>query len=519
MKHRRGGLRADVLFIEYSIMKINEQEFRSKVLGCWMGKNIGGTLGAPMEWKREMYDLDFYSQDLNGEPLPNDDLDIQLLWLVALEEKGIALDAHTLAEYWTLYVTPHWSEYGNAKVNMRAGLMPPLCGDVGNEYKHSCGAFIRSEIWACIAPGAPELAARFAYQDAILDHGARGEGVYAEVFCAAMESAAFVEHDFRKLVEIGLSFIPHESGVAGAIRQAIASYDGGQTWQQARDTMLEKFRGGTFGGWSHFTSEEDHKKGFADGIRGWDAPDNVGILVIGLLYGEGDFSKSICTAVNCGEDTDCTGATVGALFGIMHGIEAIPERWIAPIGRGIKTACLNLGELGCYGSQLPQSVDELTTRTIEITRQVMARHHLPLQLTQGESELIEYSMSGSASQLYADGPVYNFDFFDVEVFYGDDAWAKNGEEKTIKLQIRNTYKTQAVLNLQVYAPDEWQVLPSKSGTILSLQGHLGEPNDVTLRFRCDQIEKPLSRFVVEITSEGRQLVMLIPLVLQNGNWQ
>lgn len=505
-------------------MKINEQEFYSKVLGCWMGKNIGGTLGAPMEWRREMYDLDFYSQELNGEPLPNDDLDIQLLWLVALEEKGIALDAHILAEYWTLYVAPHWSEYGTAKVNMRAGLMPPLCGDVGNEYKHSCGAFIRSEIWACVAPGAPDVAARFAYQDAMLDHGARGEGVYAEVFCAAMESAAFVEHDFRKLIEIGLSYISPGSGVAGAVRQAIASYDGGQTWQQARDTMLEKFRGATFFGWGNYTSQADHEKGFADGARGWDAPANVGILVIGLLYGEGDFSKTICTAVNCGEDTDCTGATVGALFGIMHGIESIPEKWIAPIGRGIKVGSLNLGELGIYGSQLPQNVDELTKRTVEITRQVMARRHLPLQLTSGETDLNEYSieafLAGDAVQtLYENGPVWKFDFFEVEVDYGGDAWVKNSEEKTVKLQIRNTYKTQAVLNLHVYAPAQWQIAPSKSGTVLSLPTHLGEPNDITLRFRCEQIEKPLSRFVVEITSEGRPLVMLVPVVLQNGNWR
>ena len=83
-------------------MIINEAEYRSKVLGCWMGKNIGGTLGAPFEWRRQVNDVSFYTQDLGGEPLPNDDLDIQLLWLVALEEKGIEIDAKTLAEYWVL---------------------------------------------------------------------------------------------------------------------------------------------------------------------------------------------------------------------------------------------------------------------------------------------------------------------------------------------------------------------------------------------------------------------------------
>ena len=74
-----------------------------------------------------------------------------------------------------LYVTPHWAKYGTAKINMRSGLLPPLSGTYSNDYKDSCGAFIRSEIWACIAPGFPQLAARYAYEDAILDHG-NGEG-------------------------------------------------------------------------------------------------------------------------------------------------------------------------------------------------------------------------------------------------------------------------------------------------------------------------------------------------------
>ena len=158
------------------MITINEQDYRRRVLGCWMGKNIGGTLGAPFEWKRQINQVSFYTQELGGEPLPNDDLDIQLLWVMALEERGIELYAHVLSEYWCLYVTPHWVEYGTAKINMRAGLLPPLCGMLNNVYKHSCGSFIRSEVWACIAPGLPRLAVRYAYEDAILDQFPRANG-------------------------------------------------------------------------------------------------------------------------------------------------------------------------------------------------------------------------------------------------------------------------------------------------------------------------------------------------------
>jgi hypothetical protein len=215
-------------------MNINQREYLSKVRGCWMGKNIGGTVGAPFEWKRQLNNVSFYTQDLHGEPIPNDDLDIQLLWLIALEERGIAINAHTLAEYWCLYVAPHWAEYGTAKINMRSGILPPLSGTLNNDYKDSCGSFIRSEIWACIAPGFPAIAAGYAFQDAVLDHG-NGEGTYAEVFSASLESAAFVESDIRKLIAIGLSYIPENCGVAQAVRSAIECFDSGKSWQEARD--------------------------------------------------------------------------------------------------------------------------------------------------------------------------------------------------------------------------------------------------------------------------------------------
>jgi ADP-ribosylglycohydrolase len=488
-----------------------------------MGKNIGGTLGAPFEWKRQVNNVSFYTQKLSGEPLPNDDLDIQLLWLVALEERGLDLDAQVLAEYWVLYVTPHWSEYGTAKVNMRSGLMPPLSGIFNNDYKDSCGAFIRSEIWACITPGLPRLAAKYAYEDAILDHG-DGEGVYAEVFCASLESAAFVEKDAAKLLEIGLSYIPTTCGVAKAIRCAMESYGSGKSWLEARDTILREHRGDTFFGMAHCISADDVKKGFADGKRGWDVPSNIGMLVIGLLYGEGDFDKSVCIAVNCGEDTDCTGATIGSIFGILHGIDAIPDKWIKPIGRKIKTACLNLGELGYFGSQLPADIDVMTDRTERLARQIELRHKRAMVIDDRPTDLADLQSEG----LLADemtllhfgnprGPVFHFDFFDVAVDYGDGPTICDGQPKSIRLQIRNRYKVQANLNVHCYLPEGWRVLPAGDGLVGVLSPNLGQPQVVELAFQADRITRAVNRLVVELTSEGRPTVMLVPIVLMSGN--
>ena len=65
--------------------QLSFKEYRDKVKACFLGKNIGGTLGAPFECIRGVYDIDYYTHDLSLGVLPNDDLDLQLVWLKAME--------------------------------------------------------------------------------------------------------------------------------------------------------------------------------------------------------------------------------------------------------------------------------------------------------------------------------------------------------------------------------------------------------------------------------------------------
>jgi len=507
---------------------IELDDYREKVLGCWMGKNIGGTLGAPFEWKRQVNDVKFYTQELGGNPLPNDDIDIQLLWLIALEEKGINLDARLLGEYWLTYVTPYWAEYGNAKINMKSGLVPPLSGMENNFFKDSCGAFIRSEIWACIAPGCPKIAVRYAYEDAIIDHG-NGEGVFAEVFCTALESSAFIVNDIFELINIGLSYIPKECGVARAINNVLDSYKAGKTWLEARDELLRLYRGSVLCGDYSLISKDDLNKGYADGKMGWDAPGNIGMMIIGLLYGGGDFEKSICITVNCGEDTDCTAATVGAIFGIMNGIDAIPGKWIEPIGRKVKTVCLNIGELGYFGDQLPQDIDDLTDRIERIAKQIIWKYDLPVEILKDKiskdkpvdiSGLKEYSLLAGTGDISIyknlDGPIYRFDFFDVMLNFIDGPVIKGGGSKKIKMTIENKYKIQEFINIQWYTNDNWEVRPYKTGKI-----YLGRSiwpdciKSIEFELFTEKVKYKINRFVIELTIDGRHTVMLVPVVLLN----
>ena len=508
---------------------ISAKDYRKKVLGCWMGKNIGGTVGAPYEWFRQVNNVDFYTQKLDGEAQPNDDLDIQLLWLIAMEEKGVEVDAHLLGEYWVQYVAPHWAEYGTAKINMRTGILPPMSGYLNNCYKDSCGSFIRSEIWACVAPGAPHTAARYAYQDAIIDHGG-GEGVYAEVFCAALESAAFVCNDLRKLIDIGCSYIPESCATYGAIQLAIECFESGKSWKEARDLVLCNYRGAPKPGEEARVQGEDLEKGFDKGELGYDVPSNIGMLGIGLLYGEGDFGKTLCTAVNCGEDTDCTAATAGSIFGIMNGIDAIDQKWIDPIGHKINTITLNLGDFAYTDengicTRVPSDVNELTDRTEKIARLMIQTKDLDLVIddvakTDMSGMDVEGFYAGSVKdELYKDmlSTKHKYDYYDVTVNYGETPAIKLNETREVKVAIENTHSTQANMKVKVYTPEGMSVTPSDGCCFVNYGGTGQEKKEVVFEVLAERLDPGINRFVVELTIDGRATVMLVPIALLNGN--
>ena len=148
-------------------MKLNRATYKDKVKACWIGKNIGGTIGGPYEGRREILDVKGFLTE-SGEPMPNDDLDLQLVWLHAVEKEGAKnITAEVLGEYWLSFICASPAEYGITKANMRNGLTPPLSGDAPNNiWKDSNGAWIRTEIWATLAPAMPDVAVRYSIEDA-----------------------------------------------------------------------------------------------------------------------------------------------------------------------------------------------------------------------------------------------------------------------------------------------------------------------------------------------------------------
>lgn len=519
-------------------MKLDFAAYKDKVMGCWAGKNIGGVLGAPFEGLRQINEVEFYTQDLSMGPPPNDDLDLQIVWLAAAERYGRNVNASILADYWLSYIIPNWAEYGMGKANLRAGLVPPLSGLVENPYKDSCGCFIRSEVWACLAPGNPELAARYAYEDAIVDHA--GEGVYGEIFFAALQSAAFVESNTMKLIEIGLSYIPEDSITTKDIRKAIECYENKVDFYEARK-QIHNIAPGTFGiqgGQKLSDIPIEGNEGMAVGAAGFDAPENVAFTIAGWLYGEDDFGKSLCLAVACGEDTDCTCATLGAILGIIAGAKNIPSKWADPLNDKIATLCIDKTSRGIW---VPETVTELTERVIRVAPLFMGQELCDIFSNEGmticckeENELYCSKTNDYLTNINGIGnhevmPLrdlsslspyivrYAFPAFDVMIDYNNSVFYKYGETRKIKVTVMNSYtmRQQQWAKIQLYMPAGVEMVGSKS-SLLPLNNLHESKAEAEFEFNADTFEGTKLEFIVDVSLEGRHSSGSIKVTLMRG---
>lgn len=297
-------------------MQLTFEEYKRKVVGCFIGKAVGGTLGAPVEGKRQINNFTYYNP-VPTEMLPNDDLDLQVVWLEAVRENGLPVNRKHLAEAWLKHVFYHFDEYGMAMRNIQNRIQPPLSGYYNNRFNAGMGAAIRAELWASLAPANPALAARLSREDACVDHFE--DGVDGTAFVAAVESAAFVESDTEKLIAIGLENIPTDSKMANAVRDTLAWYKENDDMLAVRELILAKY--GTCK--------------WEKGIVNWsDVVINVAFTVLAWLCCKGDFSDGICRATNLGFDTDCTAGIVASILAIIDP-DCIEERWLKPIGTDI----------------------------------------------------------------------------------------------------------------------------------------------------------------------------------------
>jgi hypothetical protein len=240
-----------------------------------------------------------------------------------------------------------------------------------NPYREWIGAQIRADSWGYAAPGNPELAAEFAWRDARLSHVKNG--IYGEMFCAAMIAAAFALDDPLQIVEAGLAEIPATARLYAEMRQVIAicqKYSGGRASREpssdkgimARgDARPPKITGGM--PMSPFAFEQVHDEIYA--LLGHYHPvhtnNNAALVVAALLLGGHDFEKVITTAVMGGWDSDCNGATAGSIAGAMLGAKKLPRKWIEPLHD-----TLNSQIIGYH----PIAISQCAKRSADIVKEI-----------------------------------------------------------------------------------------------------------------------------------------------------
>lgn len=476
-------------------IKYNEEQLKDKILGCWIGKNIGGTMGAPYEENTNMQDITGFATKMGG-PIPNDDLDLQLIWLIAMEDVGAnALSSNILAEYWLSRIPPHWNEYGICKANMQYGLMPPLSGEFNNaRWKDSNGAWIRSEIWACLAPGFPNVATKYAVMDACIDHGIN-EGTYAEIFTAALESYAFIESDVRTLIEKALTFISEESRLYKCITLVLSEYDKKTPYRDVRNMIVEEVSD-----------------------LGWfSAPGNLSFMVIGLLYGEGDFKQSLIYAINCGDDTDCTAATCGSILGIICGAKAIPEELKEHVGDRIVTISTN----GSYLPEWPKTCTELTDRVMKLIPSVLRAQGVYMTYTDGEAEF-DADAAFEVAKCYANRFIqrkkHSFEInngpnYKAVVEYDKVPTIAPMESFKFTISFSHKFRQPLRADIDVILPEGWSAYYNKSIFIGGCTYQIEKNTVSTFVVTAGENVNSKNEIIIKFTSPLSPLPMFIPITL------
>ena len=335
-------------------MAVMNPEYIEKIYAGWLAKVIGVRLGAPIEgWTYEKIQAEL--GELHGYPreykqfAADDDTNGPLFFLRALgdSEDGYDICAQDVGNALLNYASYEsgffwWGGYGistehTAYLNLRAGVEAPLSGSIaknGSTVAEQIGGQIFIDTWGLVTPGNPDLAAKYAEKAASVTHG--GNGVYGGIFVASCISYAFTETDIRKIIEKGLSYIPADSEYTRAVRSVMAFHDTNpDDWRKGYAYVRDNFGYDRYPGACHIIP-------------------NICVMIVSLLYGEGDFARTLDICNMCGWDTDCNVGNVATIMGVRRGLAGIPKVLRRPIN-DILICSSVIGSLNI--SDIPQGAD------------------------------------------------------------------------------------------------------------------------------------------------------------------
>jgi len=291
-------------------------QLRDKIAGGWAGKMVGVAYGAPTEFRAQG---ETYEKELKWEPafvtgsLRQDDVYVQLSFMMAMDEYGIDAPAEKSAESFATASYRLWHANVQARKNFFDGIMPPASGSP--EYSLHADDIdfqIEADYIGFMCPGMPQTSNKIA--DKVGHIMNYGDGVYGGMFVAALYAEAFFETDINKITNRALLSIPAESDYAKCINDVIELYA-----KYPND-------------WRTAWKELEMKWGDVD-ICGALEPFNIdaklngAYIVMGLLYGGGDFEKTMEVSIRCGQDSDCNPSNAAAVIGVIRGYSGIQDKW------------------------------------------------------------------------------------------------------------------------------------------------------------------------------------------------
>ena len=349
--------------------KISSKEQYDRVYGAWLGRCAGCLLGKPVEGIMRGT-LEEYLLGINNFPLKNyiksvpkmlkkvkrednayfinkvdhmvedDDTNYTVTGMVVMKKHGKDFTPANVANFWmgNIPLLHTCTAERVAYRNFSMEIDPPASASYRNVYREWIGAQIRADFFGYVALGDPAKAAEYAWRDASISHVKNG--IYGEMWVAAMLAAAPFSDDPLEVIHAGLNEIPACCRLAEDIKEVINWYFEGSNYREAIIRVHKRWDEKKGHDWCHTNS-------------------NAQIVVLGLLFSEMDFEKGICRAVEACLDTDCNGATVGSIMGMMLGARSLPKKWTAPLNDTLET--------GIAGYHLVK-ISDLAKETLKIAR-------------------------------------------------------------------------------------------------------------------------------------------------------
>lgn len=354
------GIRALRKPYSYKKNALNDDLLYEKIKGAWYGRISGCLLGKPLEGikTKELYPLlketgnyplsryvvsseiteemiekyDFWLKDkawadvIDCAPI-DDDTTYTVLAQILIDKYGHDFKPKDMAKLWlqSQPIEKYFTAEKVAYTNFINGYAPPCSAMYKNPYREWIGAQIRGDYFGYITPGNAELGAEYGFRDACISH--IKNGIYGEMFASAMLSCAAVAENVTDVIKGGLAEIPATSRLYNAVYDIINKYENGVSQEDCISFIHNKY--------NEF-----------DPHNSVHTIPNALIVVIALLYGNGDFGKSVCLAVQIGYDTDCNAATVGSVLGMLNGFDSIGDEWVKVLNNKLDTGITGMGIVG-----------------------------------------------------------------------------------------------------------------------------------------------------------------------------